>query len=140
MEGSICDYSIISVKTRDARVADKLVVKDFGRGTKGFADVSDPGCAVCLKPGTELGFSKPVEGWFAAFFPSLKRTQYDTAIFRQVNKDKPSQHHDQLEFPDGERHFLTSLTEGQQATVLQLPAEPKTEAEAAEQKRAEYVG
>ena len=42
--------------------------------------------------------------------------QQETAIFRQVN------HHDALEFPDGEMVLLTHLMEGQQATVLQLPA------------------
>jgi hypothetical protein len=49
-----------------------------------------------------------------------------SAIFRQINKDKVVAHHDALEFPDGQIVLLTSLSEGQQATVLQLPAEPKT--------------
>ena len=39
-------------------------------------------------------------------------------------------HHDALEFPDGTFVLLTDLHEGQQATVLQLPAQPKTLAEA----------
>jgi len=50
---------------------------------------------------------------------------YRTAIFRQVNKDKRATHHDALEFPNGEIALLTTLVEGQQATVLQLPAEPQ---------------
>ncbi len=33
-------------------------------------------------------------------------------------------HHDALEFPDEQVVLLTRLSEGQQATVLQLPAEP----------------
>jgi hypothetical protein len=36
--------------------------------------------------------------------------------------------------------LLTSLVEGQQATVLQLPAQPTTAAEAEAQKRAAVVG
>jgi hypothetical protein len=48
--------------------------------------------------------------------------QQETAIFRQVNLDNPRTHHDALEFPDGEMVLLTHLMEGQQATVLQLPA------------------
>jgi hypothetical protein len=36
--------------------------------------------------------------------------------------------------------LLTSLSEGQQATVLQLPAEPKTVMESEAQQRAAYVG
>jgi hypothetical protein len=36
--------------------------------------------------------------------------------------------------------LLTFLSEGQQATVLQLPAEPKTASEVEAQERAAYVG
>ncbi len=49
---------------------------------------------------------------------------YKTAIFRQINKAHPNTHHDALEFPDGQIVLLTNLAEGQQATVLQLPARP----------------
>ncbi|MGA7663582.1 MAG: hypothetical protein WBW13_01835, partial [Pseudolabrys sp.] len=62
-----------------------------------------------------------------------------TAIFRQVNKTEPMMHHDALEFPDGRIVLLTRLTEGQEATVLQLPAQPTTVAEAVAQKRIAYV-
>ena len=63
-----------------------------------------------------------------------------TAIFRQVNKTEPMKHHDALEFPDGRIVLLTRLNEGQDATVLQLPAQPTTAAEAIAQKRIAYVG
>jgi hypothetical protein len=53
---------------------------------------------------------------------SRLRTSRKTAIFRQVNLDCPHAHHDALEFPDGEIVLLIYLMEGQQATVLQLPA------------------
>jgi hypothetical protein len=46
---------------------------------------------------------------------------HKTAIFRRINKEVPSSHHDALEFPDGQIVLLTFLLEGQQATVLQLP-------------------
>jgi hypothetical protein len=36
--------------------------------------------------------------------------------------------------------LLTSLSEGQQATVLQLPAQPKTALEAIAQERVAYTG
>jgi hypothetical protein len=49
-------------------------------------------------------------------------------------------HHDALEFPDGRTVLLTLLGEGQAASVLQLPAQPKTEAEAREQERVGFVG
>src|SRR5215470_9705439 len=64
----------------------------------------------------------------------------DRADFRQINKEKVVAHHDALEFPDGQIVLLTSLSEGQQATVLQLPAEPKTVVESEAQRRADYVG
>ena len=63
-----------------------------------------------------------------------------TALFRQINKGKLTAHHDALEFPDGEIILLTDLHGGQEATVLQLPAQPKTPAEAAAQTRIAYVG
>ena len=66
--------------------------------------------------------------------------KHKTAIFRQINKDKVAAHHDALEFPDGQIVLLTSLNEGQQATVLQLPAEPKTVVEFEAQRRAAYAG
>ena len=65
---------------------------------------------------------------------------HSTAIFRQVNKNDPFKHHDALEFPDGHIVLLTSLLEGQEATVLQLPAQPTTSAEAEAQKRIAYAG
>jgi hypothetical protein len=65
---------------------------------------------------------------------------HKTAIFRQINKDKVATHHDALEFPNGQIVLLTSLNEDQQATVLQLPAEPKTAVEVEAQRRAAYVG
>jgi hypothetical protein len=65
--------------------------------------------------------------------------EHTTAIFRQINKEKIAAHHDALEFPDGQIVLLTSLSEGQQATVLQLPAEPRTAVEAEAQKPAAYV-
>jgi hypothetical protein len=64
--------------------------------------------------------------------------KHTTAIFRQINKDNPRTHHDALEFPDGQMVLLTDLWEGQEATVLQLPAQPAAEIKA--QERVRYVG
>jgi hypothetical protein len=57
-----------------------------------------------------------------------------------VNKDEPRKHHDALEFPDGRIVLLTQLCEGQEATVLQLPAQPTTTVEADAQKRVVIAG
>jgi hypothetical protein len=48
--------------------------------------------------------------------------KHKTAIFRQINQANPRAHHDALEFPNGEVVLLTFLAQGQEATILQLPA------------------
>ena len=137
----MCDFSLQSVRSRPAKVGDKLVTRDFGTGTRGFADVNDVGTAVCLMPGTELAFASEITCLTVGFISWKSKTiNHKTAIFRQINKNKPSTHHDALEFPDGRTVLLTALSEGQMASVLQLPAQPKTEAEAREQKRVGFVG
>jgi hypothetical protein len=137
----MCDYSLHNVKSRPAKIADKLTVRDFGTGTRGFAASENPGVAVCLLPGTELVFAQEVKRSAIRLWPWHENViEHKTAIFRQINKNKAVAHHDALEFPDGQIVLLTSLSEGQQATVLQLPAEPKTVAESKAQRRADYVG
>ena len=137
----MCDVSLQSVRSRPAKVGDKLVTRDFGTGTRGFSAADDPGLAVCILPGTELAFASEVAclpagllGW------KTKTVGHRTAIFRQVNKDKAAAHHDALEFPDGRVVLLTLLCEGQAASVLQLPAQPATAEEARKQERVAYVG
>src|SRR5215475_2242247 len=137
----MCDYSLQNVRSRPAKVGDKLTTRDFGTITRGFAAVEDARVAVCVLPGTELAFANAVAverprfiGW------KVEKLNHTTAIFRQVNKNEPMQHHDALEFPDGRIALLTTLSEGQEATVLQLPAQPTTAAEADAQKRVAQVG
>jgi hypothetical protein len=137
----MCDYSLQNVKSRAAKVGDKLTTRNFGTGTRGFAGAEDASIAVCVLPGTELSFSNEVTCQSTGLFTWRKKPmKHKTAIFRQVNKQKIAAHHDALEFPNGQVVLLTLLCEGQQATVLQLPAEPKTPRELENQKRAAYVG
>jgi hypothetical protein len=137
----MCDYSLHSVKSRSAKIGDKLTVRDFGTGTRGFAASEDATVAVCVLPGTELAFAHEVKRLQRRLWPWHDNViKHKTAIFRQINKDKVATHHDALEFPDGQIVLLTSLNEDQQATVLQLPAEPKTVVEFEAQRRAAYVG
>jgi hypothetical protein len=70
----------------------------------------------------------------------VRLVHHKTAIFRQVNKDNPRTHHDALEFPDGQVVLLTLVFEGQEATVLQLPAHPATAADIRAQERVAYAG
>ena len=138
----MCDYSLQNVKSRPAKVGDKLTTHHFNTGTIGFAAPEDANTAVCVLPGTELAFAnrdnaqrpRGLFGWMANMIA------HTTAIFRQVNKDNPRTHHDALEFPDGQIVLLTHVVEGQEATVLQLPAQPATAAEAKAQERVAHVG
>ena len=142
----MCDYSLQMIASRPAVVGDKLTTSSFdGTYSKGFAPQTglNP-ITVCVLPGTELAFDKPIESYkaFSALDfietyrgNNIRTSVHSVARFRQINKDTPNVHHDALELPDGEIVRLQDLTLGQMATVLQLPAAPKTDAEAAEQKR-----
>jgi hypothetical protein len=131
---SMCDFSLHAVKSRPAKVGDRLTTHDFGRGTRGFAAAEDANVAVCLLPGTELSFGEGIEigrSWLWS-----RPDKYQTAIFRQVNQHNPRTHHDALEFPDGRLMLLTLMPPGREATVLQLPVTAVGQPVA---QRAEYV-
>jgi len=137
----MCDYSLQTVQSRPAKVGDKLTTHNFGTGTKGFAAPENPSVAVCVLPGTELAFSEEVAaGGFGPIWSMQQTLAHKTAIFRQIHKNMPRMHHDALEFSEGRILLLTDLSEGQEATVLQLPAQPMTQAEVEEQRRVEYIG
>ena len=117
----MCDYSLHDVKSRPAKVGDKLTTRKFYSGTTGFSAPEDASTAVCVLPGTELSFTDEVRR--VRLWPWSNDVMYHkTAIFRKVNQQVPMHHHDALEFPDGKVVLLTLLVEGQGATVLQLPA------------------
>src|SRR5947199_9419520 len=118
----MCDYSLQHVRSRPAKVADRLVTQNFGTGTRGFCSPDDRTTAVCLIPGTELAFEQPI-------MANVPTEAHRTAIFRQVDKTVPYRHHDALEFPGGQIVLLTHVTEGHVATALQLPAHLRTHAE-----------
>ena len=126
----MCDYSLHGVAARPAKVGDKLVTTHFwNTTTRGFSAVGEPRVAVCLLPGTEVVFEREVERQLTGFQLIFRRTAplcHQVARFRQVNMNNPCAHHDALEFPDGQIILLTHLRAGQRATVLQLPAQPKT--------------
>jgi hypothetical protein len=141
---SMCDYSLYGVASRPAKVGDKLVSTKFAI-TGGFAAVGEPNVAVCLLPGTEVAFDTEVafekEVEFESIsgrYPNWKaetKLGEKVARFRQLHKNEPHKHHDALEFADGQIVLVTWLCEGQEATVLQLPAAPRTATEVEEQKR-----
>jgi len=53
----MCDYSLTNVRSRPARVGDKLTVRDFGTGTRGFcapcAKANRPRCCSCRRGGRQ---------------------------------------------------------------------------------------
>ncbi len=116
----MCDYSIESFASRDAVKGDKLIVREFTTGSRGFCSLDAPDVAVCVKPNTEIGFDAPV-----AFYDrgKLETSEFAVAMFVQVNLGKRLQHHDALQFPDGSIIKLTTLKAGQYAHILQVPVE-----------------
>jgi hypothetical protein len=136
----MCDYSMSALASRPAKVDDKLVVKQATTGSTGFLETAkneagfDYDVAVCVLPGTEIAFDKPIEikAWLG---DDMKTYATNLARFRQIDLEETRTHHDALELATGEIIKLNLLIAGQTATVLQLPAAPKTEAEAKEQER-----
>ena len=58
----MCDYSLHLVASRAAKVGDELVTAKFDNSlTRGFAAIGEPNVAVCLLPGTEVGFEQDVD-------------------------------------------------------------------------------
>src|SRR5215475_10273568 len=124
--------------------------KTSGRGLRRSATNSPHVTSVPVHAGSlrrkmlkwRFAFSNPVTVTDFRFVVNWKveTLGHATAIFRQVNKNEPMKHHDALEFPDGRIVLLTRLSEGQGATVLQLPAQPTTAIEIVAQKRIAYVG
>jgi hypothetical protein len=140
----MCDYSLQNVKSRPAKVGEKLRTQHFNTGTIGFEYRHNWICCArryqdggLRSSGNRACLCNPVRvgcfGWTARI------VNYTTAIFRQIDKDKPRRHHDALEFPDGQTVLLNHLCEGQEATVLQLPAEPVTPVEIKAQERVPHI-
>jgi hypothetical protein len=56
----MCDFSLHAVRSRPAKVGDKLTTHMFNLGTSGFCAPEDQKMAVCLLPGTEVSFTDEV--------------------------------------------------------------------------------
>ena len=118
----MCDYSLLFVTSRPARLGEKLVTTRFAQSiSRGFAAIGEPEVAVCLRPGTELAFMEGVQYGYAFSVFGEARVDHRVARFCQVNMDDPRMHHDALAFPNGRIVLVTRLVAGQTATVLQLP-------------------
>ena len=116
----MCDYSLDFVASRPAKVGDKLVSTSFPHTTtRRFASVENRHMAVCLASRHRLAFDQEIRCEIGMLLSW--RMGHRVAKFRQVDLDRSNVHHDALEFPDGKTILLTNLSEGQLATVLQLP-------------------
>jgi len=133
----MCDYSLELIASRPAKAGEKLVSTAFcSSSTRGFASVADRSVAVCLLPGTELAFDDEIMCEKRFVFGSRRGLGQKMARFRQIDRHRVSAHHDALELPDGEIVLLHQLCEGQQATVLQLPATLKVSEKTAHMREA----
>ncbi len=127
----MCDYSLENLKSRPARVGDKLQATRFKDTiTHGFCDASgDCNEAVCLLPGTELGFDEPIQSinlqaassYINQLTSGIVYHNSNVAKFAQVDLDNPYAHHDAIELVSGAIVKVHNLIEGQTCTVLQLP-------------------
>jgi integrase len=50
----MCDHSLKNVRSRSAKVDDKLITRHFGTGTRGFAAAEDAVVAVCIREQIEF--------------------------------------------------------------------------------------
>ena len=58
----MCDYSLHNVKSRPAKVGDKLTTHQFYSGTRRFCAPEDNNVAVCVLPGTRAFPSMTTSG------------------------------------------------------------------------------
>src|SRR2546430_5735165 len=107
----MCDFSLHNVKSRPAKVGDKLTTHNFNTGTCGFAAPEDSTTAVCILPGTELAFSAEVICASSRLF-SWRAISSRTAGLSQNDKEVPQGHHHALQFSEGKLVLLTDLHEG----------------------------
>ena len=105
----MCDFSLHNVKSRPAKVGDKLITHNFNTGTRGFAapEGFHNGGLYSSRNGTRL-FRGGDMCTVRTFWLEDENNKLRTAIFRQINKDVPLAHHDGLEFPDGTFVLLTA--------------------------------
>ena len=107
--------------------ATKLTTRDFGTGTRGFAASEDANMAVCVLPGTELSFA--LQGYVLTHWTVGLAREGHQAQDRHLSANQQRKGSG----PSGctgvsRRSDLTPdifLCEGQQATVLQLPVQPR---------------
>lgn len=146
----MCDYSLESYVSRSAKVGERLRTYTFPslsagmvgtyegsptllaqamRMLKAIGGDWDFGCAVCLQPGTELMFSKPIEfshcrtAWgshhTAAKFVQLECVGGPALIY--LIDGREVRERDAIELPDGSRYLFRDLAPAQICTVVQLP-------------------
>jgi hypothetical protein len=136
----MCDYSLLFVTSRPARLGEKLVTTRFPQSiSRGFAAIGEPEVAVCLRAGTELAFMEGVQYGYAFKVFGEARADYRVARFCQVNIDDPHMHHDALAFPNGKVVLVARLVAGQTATVLQLPVSQREDRSAVNESERERI-
>lgn len=122
----MCDFSLEHLVSRAAQVGDKLKLIGFHTGSKGFIEADgDEKVPVCLRPGTELAFADEITTNSGMFYTG-KTLGTKVAVFSQIERSSNNAHRDGMEVA-GTFVSLQRLEIGQQATVLQLPVQAKSE-------------
>ena len=117
----MCDFSLHHLKSRPAKVGDKLTTRDFGTGTLGFAASEKSALRFACCQGRSCPLLDEVR-CESSGRGVKKRSRPQDRDLPAGQPRRSERHHDALEFPDGQIVLLTSLTQSQHATVLQLPA------------------
>ena len=132
----MCDYSLESIKSRDAVEGEDLVAHRFNTGTVGFISKDDPDCAVCCKSGVEM--TCYIEGAFntGKDWNDIEKVTLtgETPVVFHTLIIEGLRHKDGLILPDGKFLNLQKLLEGMRVTVTK--ALPKEIVEAAKGEKA----
>lgn len=125
----MCYFSVENARTRQARIADRLVLKQFPSGGVGFIEPNEPAVAVCLRQGTRLKVTIPQEMQERLFLP-----RESEATFAEIRRGERSMPFDALELRcqtfSSYRFLLAELLDAGpdlQAEVLFVPEEVPTE-------------
>ncbi len=119
----MCGYSLENLVSRECVIGETLVTVKFATSmSTGLCSSSDRAVAVCLAPGTELAFDKPIE--FDGFWGlGLHSRHYGvkTARFVSLALNRGGPYRDGLELENGGIVLLNELALGHTVKVIQLP-------------------
>ena len=87
----MCDFSLMHVASRAAKVGDRLTTTVFDNSTtRGLSSKEDTNVAVCVLPGTEMAFDDIVVALGSGGFFTAGKSRLDTRSPCSVRSTKTS--------------------------------------------------